>query len=353
MKEPFANLDASSIDEQIEQILFTEPTQQDDEDTRCLRDLHYLYRKEEILAHAQQRLMITSLAERTHTKEDQPADPGMPVWREQSTLSSRPLARFERGPFSWPKVAAGLVAAMLLIATIFGTAAFLNARSRPGPAGKGTHPGVTATPAISPAMATATAESSILFSDPLDQNIHNWPVDNEHFFKNGAYHLSNQSMNALAAVIPQLHFAELPPAVAYQITLREITGGDASPVNTFGLILRYTQTSGAEKFYAFEILNENGASKYRFYAYDNSKKSSNPWRIIWQAKTGREFHRGHGPNASNTVNVVADRTSFTFYVNGQRVGSASDASFRSGSVGMLVNLKGTEVAFSNLLITRA
>jgi hypothetical protein len=29
-----------------------------------------------------------------------------------------------------------------------------------------------------------------------------------------------------------------------------------------------------------------------------------------------------------------------------------DGSFRSGAVGMLVNQKGTEVAFSNLLLTR-
>src|SRR5579885_2751764 len=44
---------------------------------------------------------------------------------------------------------------------------------------------------------------------------------------------------------------------------------------------------------------------------------------------------------------IGGRGRYSGYVNGQRVGSASDASFRSGSVGMLVNLKGTEVAFSN------
>jgi hypothetical protein len=69
-------------------------------------------------------------------------------------------------------------------------------------------------------------------------------------------------------------------------------------------------------------------------------------------KTGKEFHGGHGPKAVNVVKVVENGSSFTFYVNGQQVGTAKDSSLKPGSVGMLVNQKGTEVAFSNMLITR-
>jgi len=38
-------------------------------------------------------------------------------------------------------------------------------------------------------------------------------------------------------------------------------------------------------------------------------------------------------------------------VNGKQVWTFQDSSFASGGVGMLVNLKGTEVAFSNLTLT--
>ena len=44
---------------------------------------------------------------------------------------------------------------------------------------------------------------------------------------------------------------------------------------------------------------------------------------------------------------------FTVTVNGTTLPKTfQDASLTQGMVGMIVNLKGTEVAFSNLLITR-
>jgi hypothetical protein len=44
---------------------------------------------------------------------------------------------------------------------------------------------------------------------------------------------------------------------------------------------------------------------------------------------------------------------FTFFVNGKQVGTCKESALSSGSVGMLVNLDGAEVAFSNLLLTHA
>ena len=44
---------------------------------------------------------------------------------------------------------------------------------------------------------------------------------------------------------------------------------------------------------------------------------------------------------------------FTITVNGKKLGTTiKDNSYRDGTVGMIVNLKGTEVAFKDLLITR-
>jgi hypothetical protein len=104
-------------------------------------------------------------------------------------------------------------------------------------------------------------------------------------------------------------------------------------------------------FYACEILNENGKSQYAFHKYADQSGPS-LWTQVGQTmKAGKEFYRGHGPDAVNTVKISANSSSFSFCVNGRLVGTATDAKpLRSGEVGLLVNLKGTELAFSHLLI---
>lgn len=214
-------------------------------------------------------------------------------------------------------------------------------------------PNVADPAAATSSMATATAQANILFSDSLTQNIHQFRIDSHHFFQNGSFHLSNQSDTQGTAQVISQNFPET--ALSYQITMQEIKGNDNSPTNTFGVILRYSQqnVSGklVSKFYTFEIKNENGNSQYIFFKYDSS--NTNPWTQIGQSmKTGKEFHGGHDAHAINTVRVSVNGGAFTFFVNGQQVGKASDNSLPAGLMGMYVNLTGTEVAFSNLLITR-
>jgi serine/threonine protein kinase len=214
---------------------------------------------------------------------------------------------------------------------------------------RGAQPDPSATAMV---QATATAQANIVFFDALTQNVHGFQVDAQHFFKNGAYHILNQTSNSAAEVIRQ-NFPET--TLSYQITMQETAGDDTSPTNTFGVILRYTHSTlkgkDVEKFYTFEILNEAGNYQYGFYKYDSTQLPSH-WTQIGKAiKPGKEFHGGHGPAAINTIKVFADGNSFTFFVNGQQVGTLKSTFVQSGSMGMLVNLKGTEVAFSNMLIT--
>jgi hypothetical protein len=142
-------------------------------------------------------------------------------------------------------------------------------------------------------------------------------------------------------------------AMAYTLTMQEVKGDDTSIYNSFGMILRYNQrTTGNQTistFYSFEVVNTPGG-EYRFYKYDSSQ--ANPWTLIWHQVFGHEYHQGAGPGNTNTFKVFANGSSFSFTVNGHTIGSATDGSYKSGNVGMLVNLAGTEVAFTNLLITR-
>jgi serine/threonine protein kinase len=290
----------------------------------------------------------------------------VPVAPGQYVTGLLPVQKEVAGPISEPpvkhasklqKILLAVVLFVLLVGGVGGGIVLMRSRGTAAPAAQstaGTSPGPNAT-AMAQATATAMTQANLVFADPLSQNIHNWQVSTsgprQYIFKDGAYHIINQSTNSAAVVIQQ-NFDE--PTLVYQITMEEIKGDDTSPTNTFGMILRYTKTSKAEKFYTFEVLNENGASQYGFYKYDSSN-TTNPWgtKAIWTGKTGKEFHGGHGANATNTIKVLASGNSFTFYVNGTKVGTAKDNSLQSGWIGMLVNLKGTEVAFSNLLVTRS
>src|SRR5215472_430154 len=137
--------------------------------------------------------------------------------------------------------------------------------------------------------------------------------------------------------------------------MQEIKGDDTSLNNSFGMIFRSgTHNQGGKTittFYSFEVVNIPGG-EYRLYKYDDSQaSSSHVWTELWHASFSNEFHEGHGSKSINTIKIFANGSIFTFIVNGKKVGQAQDRSLASGGVGMLVNLKGTEVAFSNMLIT--
>jgi serine/threonine protein kinase len=219
----------------------------------------------------------------------------------------------------------------------------------------------TQTPNISAtatAQVKATAEVNIILSDPLDQNIHNWLVTTTgtqlYQFKDGAYHITNNDpVQGAPAILPN---ELLTGSFGYSLTMEEIKGNDNSINNAFGMILRATsqQKSGktVTNFYSFEVANKQGG-EYQFWKYDNGQRSNvNPWKELWHHPFGGEFHQGHGPKSINTFKISAKGKTFTLIVNGRRVGTVQDGSFTSGAVGMLVNQKGTEVAFSNLLLTK-
>lgn len=203
--------------------------------------------------------------------------------------------------------------------------------------------------ATAAAQVTATATANIILSDSLSQNIHNFPINTNEFFANGAYHILDNASNGVAVVLAEKPFNI---AMVYSLTMEEIKGNDSTSSNSFGVIFRFNSVTQHGKpvvtFYSFEVSNTNGG-KYEFWKYDSSK--SQPWQSIWQVPFGHEFKEGHGPKSVNILTISENGKNFVFTVNGKKVGNAQDGSFPTGTVGMLVNLKGTEVAFTNMLIT--
>lgn len=261
-----------------------------------------------------------------------------------------------------------ILSAVLLILFLVGSGIFWFAKTHNGqsqPTGQNRlhnkNLAATQTPdalATATAQAQATAAVNIILSDPLDQNIHNWLVKATgttlYQFENGAYHITNNDpAQGAPAILPD---ELLTGAFGYALTMEEIKGQDTSINNAFGMILRASSQQKNGKtittFYSFEVANMPGG-EYQFWKYDNSQgPKANPWRKIWHHAFGREFHEGHGPKSINTFKIFANGKSFTLIINGKTIGTVQDSSFASGAVGMLVNQKGTEVAFSNLVLTR-
>jgi serine/threonine protein kinase len=207
------------------------------------------------------------------------------------------------------------------------------------------------------AQATATADANIILSDPLRENIHNWPIISGgsmiYVFKDQAYHITdNDNTRAAPAILPDL---TLKSPFVYTLTMEEIKGDNTSVNNEFGLMFRtniYNENGKTiTTFYSLEVLNKAGG-EYQFWKFDSRKgPGANPWNKLGSHPFGNEFHEGQGPKSINTVKIRVNGKNFTLLVNGKQVWTFQDSSFASGGVGMLVNLKGTEVAFSNLTLT--
>ena len=254
-----------------------------------------------------------------------------------------------------------IIGLLMVALLVFGTSTIWFAHMRSSSAGN-THKStpVAGTPDVKAtltAQAVATVNANIILSDSLSRNIHNWPVSTSgtitYMFVGGAYHITNNDpVREAPSILPGL---TLSGHFAYTLTMEEIKGDDTSINNEFGMIIRAGVQNHNGKaittFYTFEILNKPGG-EYQFWKYDDSQQAAaNPWTELWHHAFSSEFHEGQGPKSINTLKIIADGKTFTLIVNGKQVGTVQDGSFSSGEVGMLVNLKGTEVAFSNLKLT--
>jgi serine/threonine protein kinase len=244
---------------------------------------------------------------------------------------------------------------LLLILVLVGSGAFwfihyrLPAMKTPTASSTAIPSGTPNVAATATAQVMATADANVILADPLNKNINGWPTNSNEFFTDNAYHIKDTVNNGIAVVLAQNPICQ---AQAYSLTMYEVAGDDTSINNSFGMILRFSQKGKVTTFYSFEVVNTKGG-EYRFYKYNDANGAASAWTLLWHQTFGDEFHQGQGTKHINTFKVVENGKNFTFMVNGKKVGNAQDGSLACGTVGMLVNLKGTEVAFSNLLITRS
>ena len=172
-----------------------------------------------------------------------------------------------------------------------------------------------------------TPGATIIFQDALTSNINRWADDSHCFFQDNSYHIKDS----------YLCYAPAGNIGDAQITVqaKQVAG---SLLVGYGIAFRHTSTGN---FYEFEI---SGNSAWRFAKFINGTFTE-----IVQS-TANAAIKG-GLNTVNTLSVSIKGTHFEFFVNGTKVGEATDSTFSTGLAGLRVGNDGAEVAYNNFQIT--
>jgi len=200
-----------------------------------------------------------------------------------------------------------------------------------------------------------TAQNHILVPNALGQPHPPFPITTSAPFswEGGTYRLSGDgSSPALAYVLS----APWGYATITSISAEEIAGDNSRAETAFGLLFHCSSPDEGQRYqacYSFEISDNGG---YQFWKYDartyqsRMKGEQTCWALLWHHALGQEYLSG--PSTTNRLTVIDRGGDFTLLINGREVGRLSDGSLPEGIVGLVVGHLGTEVAFSQLEITR-
>jgi hypothetical protein len=185
--------------------------------------------------------------------------------------------------------------------------------------------------AIAQTQATATTiaanpdpyspAGTLAFIDQLSQpNL--WPKNanpnwgGECQFVNGAYQISQSPPNKLSACDEDTQYSNF--AFEVKVTINQGDCGD----------LGVRENSDDSNDYIFEVC-QNGS--YGFYKYKSLSDST-------ALMSGNSSAINQGTGQLNTIAVVANGSNFDLYVNGQKIGSASDSNdYSQGTVGLFAD----------------
>jgi serine/threonine protein kinase len=178
--------------------------------------------------------------------------------------------------------------------------------------------------------------------DLLVQDKGNWPTSNTFFFQGNTYAIENTSTLG----DPEMAFYgnHLYRNFTIQVTTTELSG-TSDEADYYGLVFR--AASDQSHFYLFNVsAAENG--QYTFMRYDGGSQ--------WMPLSSGHISGFHSnKHDSNTLRVEARGNSFALFINGTLAGKTFEDSSKkaliSGEVGLMVEERGSKVAFSHLYIT--
>jgi len=263
---------------------------------------------------------VANTIDTNHRTQSDPLGKG---WKAASPLEPavRIKAVWER-PFKFSQAAIAFILLLLILAASV-AAAIIRSSTAKAPSPVHVQP-------------TSTVQKTQELLDDKDAWLPGSNDGSYSFDKLGRYHIRrNTSSQTIAAA---WYTSDQFTNFHLQVTASEVAG---TQEDFYGVVLRAADQS---HFYLFDVSAWDGGQ----FAFERCDE-----QCLWL--TG-DFVTAHGTTIgqSNTLSVEAMGNTFTFFINGHLVGEYTDPStpaFTSVEVGLCVEEKGSEVAFSRLQIS--
>jgi hypothetical protein len=190
-----------------------------------------------------------------------------------------------------------------------------------------------------PSATASVAVSDVLMADDFSTPRNAWLSEvteqAEKGYEDGEFRLTvyQPEYSTWSYPDPPRDFADF----ALEVDVRRVSG---PPDNEFGVLVRYQPET--DEFYLFAI-SSNG-----FYSVQ--KYQADEWQKLVDWTESATILQG---DAVNRLRVTGQGGKMRFFVNGEPLTQVEDASFRSGSVGLLASTNekgGVAVAFDNLRV---
>ena len=159
---------------------------------------------------------------------------------------------------------------------------------------------------------TPTVSETILYQDSFTDSPSGWLNDKNCAFKTDGYHI----VGGNACLSPS---TVAPTDADIRVTVKAVTTGQ----NTgYGIVIRRTS---AGNFYTFEITPDGQWGMVKF-------ANGNGTEVV-QFQSDSSINTGSG--ATNDLRVLVVGSHFTFFVNGQQVGTVDDSTYTQGRTGVV------------------
>ncbi|MGH2487558.1 MAG: hypothetical protein ACRDHE_16270 [Ktedonobacterales bacterium] len=245
---------------------------------------------------------------------EQPVEVAAPAPRVRSPLA--PLATVRPRWYGRSRLLAAVVAGLLVVVCAVSCGALYLINTHSKPATIEPLPGVT-----------ATLHGSLTYVSAFTSGVDNWAEDSNCHIRRDGYHVKNG----------YVCWAPLQNVFDVDVYVRvKLVSGPATRI--VGVVFRGFD---GNNFYSFGV-NANGD----WAAIVCVNSTCKPL-----AGFTRDTAVQAGIGATNALEVEVTGTSFTFFVNGAKVGEADDSSVGTGMVGLYAE-QGAEASFTNLMIAQ-